>query len=307
MRIRVIANPTAGQGRGAATLEQALALLRAGGAAMDLRATAARGDAERLAAESTPDVADLVVVAGGDGTINEVVNGLDGRVPVGLLPLGTANVLARELNVPLKDPEATCRLLLEGVPQPLDLGECNGRKFVLMAGIGFDAEAVKEVPPNVKDLIGAPAYVLSGLKALTHSAIRYRIFLPDREVHARGMLLVVANAASYAGPIQLAPLASIEDGLLDVCIFRERNRLAFLGQLINVLLRRQLEDPKFLYERAAHVRIACHPTASVQLDGDYFGRTPVDLRALPAALRVIRGEPPASATTGPSPNDPRGA
>lgn len=289
MRLRVIANPTAGQGRGGRALDEALECLRVLGAVVDLRTTAARGDAERLAGESGPANADVVVVAGGDGTINEVVNGLDGRLPLGLLPLGTANVLARELGIPLGDAGAACEIITTAQPRPLDLGECNGRRFVLMAGIGFDAEAVKEVPPSVKDLIGAPAYVISGLKALAQipGAIRYRLFLPDREVRARGMMLVVANAASYGGPLQMAPRASIDDGLLDLCFFAERNRLAFLGQLANVLLGRQLHDPRFLYERTAEVRVACYPTASIQLDGDYFGRTPAHVRALPGALQVL--------------------
>jgi YegS/Rv2252/BmrU family lipid kinase len=288
-RICLIVNPTAGQHPGANPLAEVRACVEPW-AEVDVRQTDARGAGERIAGELGPDDFDLVVAAGGDGTINEVLNGLADHTPLGLLPLGTANVLARELKIPVNDLAGACELLRTGKPRATDLGWCNGRKFSLMAGIGFDAEAVKEVPPDIKDLIGAPAYVLSGLRALVQipKAIRYRLTMPDGKFVSRGMMLVVANAASYAGPLQIAPLASIDDGLLDVCLFRERNRLAFLGQLFNVALRRQLKDPNFVYLNTAAVTVHCKPPAAVQLDGDYFGRTPVEIRTLPGAVRIVR-------------------
>ena len=159
-----------------------------------------------------------------------------------------------------------------------------------MAGIGFDAEAVKEVPPDVKGLIGAPAYVLSGLKALAQlpPSLSYRMRLDGPLLVSRGLMLVVANAASYAGPLTIAPKGSIEDGLLDVCLFRERGRLAFLLQFLRVLLGRRSDDPRLLYLNGRKLNVECRPPAAVQLDGDYFGRTPVEISVLPAALRVVR-------------------
>lgn len=290
MRTCLIINPVAGQAKPGSALPRILECLDEACEQIEVRETTSRGDAERFARELQAGTWDRAVVVGGDGTINEVLNGIPVGLPLGIIPLGTANVLARELKIPINDLPAACRLLREGVPRPIDLGLCNGRRFALMAGIGFDAEVVREVPPNIKDLIGAPAYVLSAFRRLAEipSPLTYRLILPGSKVLARGMMLVVANAASYGGPVRIAPLASLDDGYLDLCLFRERNKLAFLGQIFNVLMRRQLLDPRFSYHRAQHVRIECDPPAAVQLDGDYFGTTPVDISVLPAAIPILQ-------------------
>jgi diacylglycerol kinase (ATP) len=290
MRICLIVNPTAGQSRPGTLMPKLTECISAWCPDLAVRETSRRGDGEEFARSIREGEFDMVVAGGGDGTINEVLNGLEAPVPLGIVPLGTANVLARELHIPVNDVAAACAVLRDGIAKPLDLGLCNGRRFCLMAGIGFDAETVKEVPPNVKDLLGAPAYVLSGLRTLTQMerAIRYRVLLPEGRLVSRGMMLVVANAATYAGWLQIAPLAALDDGWLDLCLFRERSRLAFAGQWLRVLARRQLDDPHFLYRRVQELRVECDPPASVQLDGDYYGRTPVEIRVLPGAVRVIR-------------------
>lgn len=292
MRLCLIVNPTAGQSRPGSALPRIRECLTSWCQELTVRETGAHGDGERFARELRPGEYDLVVAAGGDGTINEVLNGLGAHTPLGILPLGTANVLARELKIPVNDLPAACEVFRSGTPRPMDLGWCNGRRFSLMAGIGFDAETVRDVPPNVKDLFGPAAYVLSGLKALTglRSATRYRLRVDGRRRVARGMMLVAANASGYAGTLTLAPLASIDDGWLDLCLFRERSRLAFLGQMARVVLRQHLRDPHLLYYRARHVRVECEPPAAVQLDGDYFCPTPVEIRILPGAVRIVRPE-----------------
>lgn len=301
MRLCVIANPVAGQSRPGSALPQIEEYLSAWAERLEIRETGGKGDGERIARGIGPGEFDVVAAAGGDGTINEVLNGLGDHTAFGLIPLGTANVLARELKIPVNDLRAACEVLRTGQPRPMDLGWCNGRRFCLMAGIGFDAEAVKEVVPNVKDLIGAPAYILSGLRALTiiKSPIRYRIYQPDRRrMVFRGMMLVVANASGYGGPIQIATDAGVDDGWLDLCLFRERRKLQFLWQWVLVLLRRHRDDPHFVYRRAKEVRVECTPPAAVQLDGDYFGRTPVEIRVLPDAVSVIRPAPTATLHAG---------
>lgn len=290
MRICLIVNPVAGQARPGSALPRLRDCLSSWCTTLEVRETARRGDAERFARELRAEAWDQVVAVGGDGTINEVLNGIPLGLPLGIVPLGTANVLARELLLPINDLPGACKVLREGKARPIDLGVCNGRRFALMAGIGFDAEVVREVPPNIKDLIGAPAYVLSAFRALAEipSPLTYRLTLPEGKVLARGMMLVVANASSYGGPVRIAPHASLDDGFLDLCLFRERNKVAFLGQIVNVLLRRQLHDPRFSYHRAQRMRIDCDPPAAVQLDGDYFGTTPVEISVLPAAVPILR-------------------
>lgn len=292
MRLCLIVNPKAGQAKPENALPHLRELLSAWTSDLTIHTTDARGAGERIARGIGPGEFDGIVAAGGDGTINEVLNGLADHTPLGILPLGTANVLARELKIPVDDLPAACAIIRDCPPRPIDLGLCSGRRFSLMAGIGFDAESVREVPPNVKDLIGAPAYVLGALRAFSQLShpMRYRLRVDGRRRVARGMMLVAANAASYAGPFRIATEAAIDDGCLDLCLFRERTRLELIGQLALVLLGRQRDDPHFTYQRARTIRVECRPPASVQLDGDYFGRTPVEISILPSAIRVCRPE-----------------
>jgi diacylglycerol kinase (ATP) len=295
VRICLIINPTAGQSKPGSALAEIKTCITEWCPDLTVRETDSKGAGERLAREIKAGEFDMVVAAGGDGTINEVLNGLGDHTPLGLLPLGTANVLARELKIPVNDIAGACNVLKTCPPIPTDMGLCNNRRFSLMVGIGFDAQAVKEVEPEVKNRVGALAYALSALKALTRMrrALRFRLFMENRKLFSRGMMLVVANAGNYAGDLQIAPMASIDDGMLDLCLFRERSKLAFVGQWLLVLMRKQLEDPHFTYVRARQVRVECKPPAAVQLDGDYFGRTPVEIRVLPGAVRIIRPAPAA--------------
>ncbi len=289
LRLCLIVNPAAGS-RPDTVLTEVRESLESRCDRLEILTTEAKGDAERFAQSLDPAEWDLCVAAGGDGTINEVVNGLQEGLALGLLPLGTANVLARELQIPVNDLPAAIEVLQTCQAQPIDLGWCNGRKFCLMAGIGWDAAAVRDVPPDIKNLIGAPAYVLSGLKALAElpGPLRYRITLPDGVKVAKGMMLVVANTSNYAGDLKLAPEARVDSGTFDVCLFRETSRLGFIGQLFNVLARKQMDDPRFMYFHAQELTVSCEPPAAVQLDGDYFSRTPVTLRLLPGAVDVVR-------------------
>lgn len=312
MRICLIANPKAGASRPGFSPTAAHEALLAAGAEVVLRETGGPGTAREAASAVRPGEFDAVVVGGGDGTLNEVANGLAADIPVGIMPLGTMNVLARELRIPVDDLAAAAKVVVTGDASPIDMGWCNGRRFLLMAGIGFDADTVREVPPSVKDFIGGPAYVLGALRALAiqPEPLHYRITLlppvlprniptgrlswsrPWRvRLRARGRMLVVANAGMYAGQLLLAPNASIRDGQLDLCLFREKNRLAFLGQLLNTALGRQHLDPNFLYRQVRRLHLDTSPPAAVQLDGDYFGRTPVEIRILPRSLRVLQPGP----------------
>lgn len=288
MKICLIVNPRAGASRRIGAVDQALECLRRWATSIEIRETTEEG-AEQLAAAIAPGMYDLVVAAGGDGTVNEVVNGIRGDTPVGILPLGTMNVLARELRIPVDDVPAACRVLQTGTPRSIDLGLCNGRRFVLMAGVGFDADAVKEVQAGIKNVVGGIAYVMSALQQLgARPPIRFRMRLDGRRVRHTGRMLLIANSRLYAGDIEIAPGASISDGYLDVCLFRQRSRLGFLAQLVGVLLRRHRQDPNFIQIKARKIELSTRPPTAVQLDGDYFGETPVEIEVLPAAVRIIQ-------------------
>ena len=155
-RLLIIFNPAAGWRR-RQRLAPVLTRLREHGCALVVRETQGPGDAERFAAEVDPDAFDIVVAAGGDGTVNETINGLArSGLPLGLIPLGTANVLAAEIGL-RTDPASLARCLVFGEPRPIALGAANGRRFILMAGAGFDAQVVAGVSVPMKRWLGKGA------------------------------------------------------------------------------------------------------------------------------------------------------
>lgn len=265
--------------------------------------TGASGDAEAAALMAAQNGGfDEVLVAGGDGTVNEVVNGLRKGVeaggkplPVGIIPLGTQNVLAQELGIPSGPLESIVGVLRQRRLRQIDLGDADGRRFTLMAGFGFDAAVVADVVRPIKDLIGPAAYAVAGLGALTrYQSTAVKLVLDDEAVHSEAFMVIVANAASYAfRQIKLAPFASMDDGWLDVCVFERApaDRVGFVTQMMAVLARRHLRDPRVRYYRARKVRLVSEPPISGQLDGDIVGLTPVEISVRPRELSVYSGPP----------------
>lgn len=257
------------------------------------------GDAEAAAqnAATNPEI-DAVFVAGGDGTINEVVNGLmsgsDGArpsLPLLVIPLGTQNVLAHELRIPDSDLESLIHLVRAGKTRVIDVGRIEDRYFSLMAGFGFDAAVVRDVALPVKDLIGPAAYALAALRALAnyHSAA-VRLHLDGEEVSSEAFLVIVANASSYAyRQWKMTPFASVDDGWLDICVFERAplDRVGFVTQIMAMMARRHLRDPRVRYYRARRVEIASDPPIQGQIDGDMFRKTPVAIEIVPRALTVL--------------------
>ncbi len=291
MKSLLIVNPAAGQGRPQEALEALQASLAPvlGGVVV----TQGRGDAERAARTAASDGYHAVLAAGGDGTVNEVVNGLlaaGGALPLGLVPLGTQNVLASELGLPA-DPDATLALLRNGRTRRIDVGLAGGRHFVLMAGFGFDAQVVGEVLHPVKALLGPAAYAFAAAGTLAkYRSTHIRLRLDGEEVRSEAFLVVVANAASYAyRQIKLAPFAALDDGWLDVCVFERArgDRVGFASQMMAVLARRHLRDPRVRYYRGKHLVLDSEPPIQGQLDGDTFGGTPIEISLLPSALPVF--------------------
>ena len=216
-RIHIIFNPAAGWRR-RARLERVLQRLDALGAAVTLRETRARGDAESIARGLDAAACDAVVAAGGDGTINEVLNGLGGRAPpLGIVPLGTANVLAAEIGLP-RDPGAVADIIAFGRPAPIYCGSANGRRFAMMVGIGFDARVVEGIDLRLKRLFGKAAYVASALAALArHAASQYRVEI-DGAAHSAAAV-VIAKGHYYGGRFVVAAQARLDEPLLHVALF----------------------------------------------------------------------------------------
>ncbi len=285
MKIRLIANPVSG-GDARAQIARAVTWLEAHGASVEVCLTAGRGDARHLAASAARSGAERIVVAGGDGTFNEVVNGLSaGDLPVALLPLGTVNVFALETGIP-RQLEAACRLAFEGRPRRISLGGINGERFLLMASAGWDAEAVARLRPALKRRIGRLAYGVSALEALLGKAPPpVQITLADGSCHQGGGV-IVSNARYYAGTFVVTPHASLHAPHLEVCLFKHGGRLAMLGYALRLARHRPLQPPGVAFFSVASLKIS-GSAGTVQVDGDAWGSLPVTLESLPEALAVV--------------------
>ena len=298
----LIVNPVAGQGRSRlarAALEETFAPLLGG-----VCVTEKPGQAREAARSARVGGYDGVLVAGGDGTVNEAASGLlaaEGpSLPLGIIPLGTQNVLVQELGLPTGDLVATRQIFQAGRTRVIDVGQVCGpalasetRVFLLMAGFGFDAAVVGDTLRPVKNLLGSAAYALATVGTLAkYQSTQVTLTLDGQEIRTRAYLVVVANAASYAyGQIKMAPHAALDDGWLDVCVFERAplDRVGFASQLLSVLARRHLHDPRVRYYRAKTIALTSDPPISGQLDGDSLGETPVTLTLLPRALPVLVG------------------
>jgi YegS/Rv2252/BmrU family lipid kinase len=263
-------------------------ILRSAGWSVDMTPTAGPGDGTRVAREAAAQGYDVVIAAGGDGTINEVVNGLAGtRTALGALPIGTMNVWVRELGMPLQ-PRAAAETLLTSHIRPIDLGLAGERYFLLMAGIGFDAAVVNEVRSREKRLLGALAYVLRGLEIATRSGgTRVRLTVDGKVLRRRALLIVIGNSQLYGGVIKITSRASIDDGLLDLCLIKGNSFLEAPLRVASILLSRHSIDPEIEYHRARSVRIESRERLPVQVDGDHIGSTPITIVVAPGVLQAL--------------------
>lgn len=290
MRATIICNPQAGKRTSDGDLDAALRILEEGGWSVEVCCTAAPGDAGRIAEAAVRAGQEAVLVAGGDGTINETVQALAGSETVlGYLPFGTVNVWARELHIPL-DLEGATRAILDGRIETVDLGIAGDRYFLLMAGIGLDAEIVRRAQrvERYKQRFGVLPYVASGLSTIpfyrgADVELRYDGII--RRVQA--LMLVVGNTKLYGGRFQLTPNAVANDGWLDLCIIKGRGGLSLMRQSVPILLSGSVSRSDVEMVRVRELAVDAAEPLALQLDGELAGTTPVRFRVAPRALRAI--------------------
>ena len=268
------------------------------GAQCALKATASPGDAWRLATEAVTDGFDLIVAAGGDGTVNEVLNGIgdapDGfaRARLGVLPLGTVNVFARELKIPLRV-ERAWEVLQRGRETKIDLprveffanGVLQKRYFCQLAGAGLDARAIELVDWRHKKQVGKLAYVIAGLKALCEKK-------PETTVRANGQsvtgeLVLIGNGKFYGGSFAILPLADLRDGRLDICVLPRVNWTALLRSAPGLLLRGKLPASVAQHLSAETFELTSESAAAFELDGEWVGKLPATFSIEREKLRVV--------------------
>ena len=235
-RVLIIVNPAAGRRRRSRRrLDQVVAALTRRGVTVVLRYTGpSSGDAERLAREAEPEF-EAIVAAGGDGTLNAVANGLAGTDRVlAVLPLGTANVLAREIGLP-RDPELLAELIAAGVARPIWPGRVGDRLFLMMASSGFDAETVAAVNPRLKRRLGRLAFAWAIAICWWYYRNRELTVAINGADH-RAAAVIAARGRFYAGPYLIAPQANLAEPMLDFVLLRRSGRLAVLRYLAVLLL-----------------------------------------------------------------------
>ena len=284
----IIGNPRAGRNRREERLKRCTEILASGGLDVEVWPTERPQHATELAALAG---ARLVVAAGGDGTINEIVNGLTQYATLGILPLGTANVLARELGLPLKA-EAACERILAGKERKIDVGiatnqEGAERRFTCMAGIGFDAHVVNEVTPHLKRYLKSLAFALAAFKVYSDGDLPALHLVHDGIAHVT-QFAIVANGHYYGGDFRSAEAASLTDGKLEVVLVERVSKLLRADVLARILVKKPLD--RSMHSFSAKELRAKSPGAQVpvQLDGEVWGRLPMSFRIKPAALKVLR-------------------
>ena len=287
-RVFIIFNPSA---RGEKSQRLLHFLESKSGPNVTLAPTLCAGDATRLAAQGAATGHDIIVAAGGDGTINEVVNGLRlTGTTLGVIPLGTANVFARELGIPLRFEEAW-RVFEAGVERTVDLGvaEFNGQRrfFVQLAGIGLDARAVRNVNWKLKKRIGPLSYIWAALRAIGEQPADVEVHTTETGLAGRGALVLVGNGRFYGGSFRVFPGAEMNDGLLDICVFERPGYYNAIRHGFGILTGSHINMRGVKYFRSAHFTCRAASTAPVELDGEDAGDTTVEFRVAPKALRVI--------------------
>lgn len=292
MKIRIIVNPNAGSVESLATLKESLGHQPG----TEICSTDHEGHAEELARQAVEEGAELVVAAGGDGTLNEVVNGLSpgfDRARLGLLPLGTGNDFARSIGVPA-DVEGAMAVLREGRVRRIDVGRATvggkSRCFLNMAVGGFSG-VVSEKASDAKELWGPLAYMRGALDALPElQAFETSIVLNGAErLRVATYNVVISNGRYVAAGIPVAPQAEVDDGLFEVMI-APATTIPNLALLVpQVLLGQHLNSDLLLFRRATRIEIESDPPMAFNVDGELLGEESSVFEVQPRALEMIVG------------------
>jgi diacylglycerol kinase (ATP) len=294
IRARFIYNPSSGREEVKRRLPAILQMLERGGIETSCYMTEGKDDAARAASEAVERGFDLIIAGGGDGTLNEVVNGMavhDRRPPLGILPLGTTNDFARAHGIPRRWDEA-CELIVRRHTRPIDIGVANGRYFVNIAGGGSITELTYEVPSRLKTMIGQLAYYVKGVEKMVNlRPTRMRIKADGAgEFHEEFMLFLIANSSSVGGFERLAPQATTCDGLFDVLILKKCNLAEFIRIASMALRGEHLSDGHVIHFQTDRLEVESDDRVQLNLDGEFGGMLPCSFQVLPSHLNIIVDE-----------------
>lgn len=267
---------------------QILNSLRKFGLNPDISLSYSSREATEIARRCTREGYDLVIAAGGDGTINSIINGLsESETALGVIPLGTLNLFALQFNIPLEIPVA-CEMIAKGTLRTIDLGVMNGRFFSIVCGIGFDAYVISRASKALKRKLGAGAYIITGIKSLLKYRFRSIHFLLDDKppIHT-DYIVIISNGKYYSSNMFISDKASPNDGLLDVIGFQKRNSLSILRYIWELKGGNLTELPDVEYFQAQNIRLLPHGHHKIHLDGEPIGYTPALVSVAPSAIRIV--------------------
>jgi diacylglycerol kinase (ATP) len=290
-RICIVHNPIAGRPAASHQAADVAKCLVDAGASVDVVDTRGKGHAGHLAAKAVLEGYGMVVAAGGDGTVNEVIQALVGTdVIMGVIPSGTVNLWAREVGAP-STPSELARFLIDSPVRRVDVGSTGGRFFLLMAGIGLDAAVVEGVDPNLKKRAGRLAYAVSlGSLARGYRGTKVRISLDGRSRGCTALAIVIGNTRRYAGMMMATPHAIADDGMLDVTVVHGDNLLQGLSQVATMMAGVPSLRRRVFFGRAKLVEVHADVALPMQVDGDSAGVSSSRFESLPGALRVVASD-----------------
>ncbi|WP_409273300.1 diacylglycerol kinase [Neobacillus sp. SCS-31] len=278
-RARIIYNPTSGREIFKRNLPEVLDKLEKAGYETSCHATTGAGDATRAARIAVERRYDIVIAAGGDGTIHEVVNGLanqDYRPKLGVIPMGTTNDFARALHIP-RDIDAAVDIIVKGNRIPVDIGRINDKYFINIAGGGRITELTYEVPSKLKTMLGQLAYYLKGVEMLpsikaSHVCIEYDGKLFEGEA----MFFLVGLTNSIGGFEKLAPDASLNDGMFTLIILKKLNLAEFIRVATLAVRGEHIHDEHVIYTKANRIKVHSNDKVQLNLDGEFGGLLPAE-------------------------------
>ncbi|MCE5260318.1 MAG: diacylglycerol kinase family lipid kinase [Chloroflexi bacterium] len=296
MKVQLIHNPVAGQHDLSEQINEVISYLETQGWDVSLRRTMGIGDATTYAREAVANHYNMVIAVGGDGTFGEVATGLAySDVTLGLIPVGTGNVWAHMLNMPTWTPLNrtallnAAKILVQGKVRRIDLGKVDKRFFVLYGGIGLDGTLAHQVEPHreIRRNLGNVMYAVAAASlALSLRGTRMTIVIDGQVTRQRVLLVLVTNVPVY-GTVWVAPQAKLDDGYLDVYIFKGENALDAMSHVIKMAMGAQAGDPRIETYRAKKIEIYGDKHLPIQLDGDPSGATPAVITVEHKALSVI--------------------
>ena len=280
----IILNPTAGTPESLRNCQERVESIARG---CPIRVTSRAGEAEALARRAVEEGFSRVVAAGGDGTVNHVANGLAGsNAALGLLPMGTVNVFAMELGLPLNNLPLCWDIIEDANMRLVDLPSANGKCFVQLAGVGLDAQVVKETSLASKRSFGPLSYLISAAQIAARQPPKLFIESEDASLD-EGSFVLVGNGRLYGGPFPFFKRAIIDDGLFDVVVFKRLGYLEIIKYLQDVIFSPEIRAPEIEYFQTRRLRITSEQDVPLELDGELADNCPVEFLIREKALSVL--------------------